>query len=131
MLYETVKVDIIENLKDDKLNLKFVLEDTKKFLVERINIFGNNVTHESVIRNNLALDEGDVYNEILKNKSVNNLKSLNYFKSVKSEVLDGTQEGNKIINLSIEEKPTEKYLHLQELELQEILSVQGYQKLTF
>ncbi len=104
--YETVKVDIIENLNDNKLNLKFVLEDTKKFLVERINIFGNNVTHESVIRNNLALDEGDVYNEILKNKSVNNLKSLNYFKSVKSEVLDGTLDGNKIINLSIEEKPT-------------------------
>ena len=77
--YETVKVDIIENLNDDKLNLKFVLEDTKKFLVERINIFGNNVTHESVIRNNLALDEGDVYNEILKNKSVNNLKSLKLF----------------------------------------------------
>ena len=54
----------------------------------------------------MALDEGDVYNEILKNKSVNNLKNLNYFKSVKSEVLDGTLEGNKIINLSIEEKPT-------------------------
>ena len=54
----------------------------------------------------MALDEGDVYNEILKNKSVNNLKSLNYFKSVKSEVLDGTLDGNKIINLSIEEKPT-------------------------
>ena len=104
--YETVKVDVIEKLTDDKLDLTFILEDTKKFFVERINIFGNNVTHESVIRNQLALDEGDVYNEILANKTVNNLKSLNFFKSVNSEVKEGSRDGNKIINLSIEEKPT-------------------------
>ena len=104
--YETVKVDVIEKLIDDELNLRFILEDTKKFLVERINIFGNNITQESVIRNQLALDEGDVYNEILANKTVNNLKSLNYFKTVTSEVKEGTKAGNKIINLSIEEKPT-------------------------
>jgi outer membrane protein insertion porin family len=104
--YETVKVDVIEKLTDDKLDLRFILEDTKKFFVERINIFGNNVTHESVIRNQLALDEGDVFNEILANKTVNNLKSLNYFKSVTSEIKEGSKDGNKIINLSIEEKPT-------------------------
>ena len=46
----------------------------------KINIFGNNVTKENVIRNQLEIDEGDPFNEILLTKSINNIKSLNYFK---------------------------------------------------
>ena len=44
---------------------------------------------ENIIRNWLELDEGDPYNEILKNKSENSIKSLNFFKSVKTTVEDG------------------------------------------
>ena len=54
----------------------------------------------------MEIDEGDFYNEILKNKLINNLKSLNFFKSVRSEVLDGEQPNFKIININVEEKPT-------------------------
>ena len=43
----------------------------ERFFFEKINILGNNVTKETVIRNNLEIDEGDPYNEILSNKSVN------------------------------------------------------------
>ncbi len=94
---------IIEN---NRINLNFIIEETEKFFVERINIFGNNVTRENVIRNQLELDEGDPFNEILKNKSINNLKKLNFFKNVKSEVLDGKEKNSKIINFNVEEKPT-------------------------
>ena len=84
----------------------FEVKETEKFFVERINIFGNNVTEERVIRNQLLIDEGDPYNEILKTKSINNIKSLNFFKTVRSEVIPSTNENNKIINISVEEKPT-------------------------
>ena len=104
--YETVNVNVIEDLSDNEINFKFVLQDSEKFFVERINIFGNNVTQESVIRNQLALDEGDVFNEILKNKSVNNLKSTNFFKNVIADVKDSSEDGKKVINLTVEEKPT-------------------------
>ena len=77
-----------------------------RFFVERINIYGNNVTRENVIRNQLELDEGDPFNEILKNKSVNNLKKLNFFKEVNTEVLEGKDKNSKIININVEEKPT-------------------------
>ena len=66
-----------------KLNLNFKIEETEKIFVEKINIFGNNVTRENVIRNQLEIDEGDPYNEILAKKSINNIKSLNFFKNVK------------------------------------------------
>ena len=54
----------------------------------KINIFGNNVTRENVIRNQLLIDEGDEFNSILTSKSINNIQSLNIFKSVDSKIID-------------------------------------------
>tara|TARA_A100000164_G_scaffold34551_1_gene26503 strand:+ start:766 stop:3015 length:2250 start_codon:yes stop_codon:yes gene_type:complete len=104
--YESIKILVNENLNDDKLDLKFIVEETDKFFVERINILGNNVTQESVIRNQFELDEGDPFNQILNNKTLNNLKSLRFFKTVSSEVKEGSTDGQKIINIFVEEKPT-------------------------
>ena len=95
-----------QNIVSDKLNIDFIVEKGKAFYIERINILGNNVTRESVIRNQLEIDEGDPYNEILANKSKNNLKNLNFFKSVKTNVLSGKNQNSKIINYEVEEKPT-------------------------
>ena len=53
---------------------------------ERVNVFGNSYTIEKVIRNNLFIDEGDPYNEILANKSINQIKSLRIFKTVNSKI---------------------------------------------
>ncbi len=95
-----------QNIVSDRLNINFVIKEGKTFFVERINVLGNNVTRESVIRNQLEIDEGDPYNEILANKSLNNLKKLNFFKSVKSDVIAGKNSNSKIINYKVEEKPT-------------------------
>ena len=47
---------IIEN---NKINITISIEETKKFFVNKINIFGNFITEESVIRNKILTDEGD------------------------------------------------------------------------
>ena len=104
--FEPVKATVTEKIVDDKINMIFIIDETEKFLIERINILGNNVTEESVLRNQFEVDEGDFYNELLLNQSVNNLKSLNFFKSVDSKVITSKDSTNKIINLSVEEKAT-------------------------
>ncbi len=104
--YEAISANVEEIIEQDKINLNFTIEKTKKLVVEKINIYGNNVTRENVIRNQLEIDEGDYYNEILSKKSINNIKSLRFFKSVKSEIVDGSNNDSKIINISVEEKPT-------------------------
>ena len=53
---------IIKN--NNKIDIIINLEDLDKVFVERINILGNFITDEKVIRNNLIVDEGDPYNEI-------------------------------------------------------------------
>ena len=85
--FKSIKSSVEEKIVSNILNLKFTIEDTKKTFVEQINIFGNNITEESVIRNQLILDEGDPFNEILLKKSENNIKSLNFFKNVKTTLL--------------------------------------------
>ncbi len=104
--YKSLSSQVEETLENDKINLLFIIEETEKYIVEKINIFGNNITQESVIRNQLEVDEGDIYNDILQKKSENNLKSLNFFKNVSAEISSGENKNTKIIDISVEEKPT-------------------------
>ena len=104
--YESVTTMVSENIDLDKISLNFTIKETEKSYVSKINIFGNNITRESVIRNQLYIDEGDPFNEILAKKSVNEIKSLNFFKNVETEILDVENENTKIINITVEEKPT-------------------------
>ena len=113
--YKSINATVEESLISNLLNIKFKISETEKYFVERINIFGNNVTRENVIRNQLEIDEGDPYNEILNNKSLNNLKSLNFFKNIKSEVKEGSDKNSKIVNIIVEENPPEKLQQVLEL----------------
>ena len=91
----------------NKINIEFLFEDLEKFYVEQINIFGNFVTEEKVIRNALIVDEGDPFNKILFNKSINNVKSKGIFKKVDSNVkISNIDKQKKIIDIFVEEKPT-------------------------
>ena len=105
--YEFIDASLEESIEDNnKLNVIITLVDTEKFYVEKINILGNEFTLEEVIRNSFIVDEGDAYNEILFNRSINNIKSKRIFASVEPEVLAGSSENQKIINLTVVEKPT-------------------------
>jgi len=104
--YQFINASVEENLVSNNINLIFKIKESDKYYVEKINIYGNNVTQENVIRNQLELDEGDPFNEILLNKSINNLKSLNFFKNVDKFVKEGSSKNTKILNLSVDEKPT-------------------------
>ncbi len=104
--YKSINASINENIDGDKLKIDFIIDETEKYFVERINILGNNITRESVIRNQLEVDEGDPFNEILAKKSENNLRSLNFFKEVKTEIIDGNSPNSKIINIDVKEKAT-------------------------
>ena len=104
--FEFLKSSVKENLNDNLINLTFNVTESEKFYVEKINILGNNVTLEEVVRNRLLVDEGDPFNEILQTKTINNLKALNFFSKVESEILDSPTENKKIINITVEEKST-------------------------
>ena len=104
--YEFLKSDVNEEINDNLINLTFNIGESEKFYVEKINIFGNNITQEEVIRNVILVDEGDAFNELLHKKTLNNLKGLGFFKSVEDNIEIGTFDNQKIIDITVEEKPT-------------------------
>ena len=105
--YEFVSASYNESVENgNKINLSIELKDTKKYYIDKINITGNSITSERVIRNSLLADEGDAYNEILVNKSINKVKSLRLFRSVESNVETNDKESTKVINIEVQEQPT-------------------------
>ncbi len=103
--FKTLETKIDENVYDNKIDLTLNVSEGKKFSINRINIYGNNITQENVIRNQLLIDEGDEFNSILTSKSINNIKSLNIFEKVESKIIDN-EDKSKNINITIEEKAT-------------------------
>ena len=103
----SIETEVVEN---DKLDISFVVKESEKFYVKKINVLGNNITEERVIRDMLEVDEGDPFNKLLHAKSLNNMRSRNIFQNVKSEIVD-TSDGNlKNINITVEEKATGEIL---------------------
>lgn len=88
------------------ISVKINVFEGKKVLVERINIIGNNITNESVIRGELLIDEGDPFTNLGLQKSISEIKSRNIFRNVVASVKDGSANNLKIINIEVEEKPT-------------------------
>ena len=105
--YDFINANFTETkVQGNKLDINFTVTESEKFYIERINILGNNITHETVIRNQLEIDEGDPYNELLGAKSINNLRASNLFKTVDSSITEGAEPNTKIIDINVEEKPT-------------------------
>ena len=110
-LYDFIDATIeIDEVNNDKLDLKFAVIESDKFFVNRIDIFGNNITEEKVIRNQLEVDEGDPFNKLLHAKSINNLKALRIFGDVKDEIISIDNSQQKNIKITVEEKPTGEIL---------------------
>ena len=101
-----VEHNVQEEIKNDSINITLNIYEGPRNLVERINITGNNVTNEDVIRGELILDEGDPFVNLSLKKSIAKIKARNLFNDVTFEVTDGSENNLKIIDINVEERPT-------------------------
>jgi outer membrane protein insertion porin family len=69
----------------DKVDLTLNFDEGKQFFVRRIDFSGNTTTRDKVIRRELLIDEGDVYNTRLWELSILRLNQLGYFDALKAE----------------------------------------------
>ena len=103
-----VEHNVEEKLDESKgeIEILFNIFEAKKILVERINVVGNNITNENVIRSELILDEGDPFTKLKLDKSISNLKARNIFADVEVETKIGSSNDLRNIEIKVEEKPT-------------------------
>jgi outer membrane protein insertion porin family len=97
---------LIETVKNDKILVTINIFEGKKYFVERVNIIGNTVTEDNVIRGELEVDEGDPYSLLLLDKSINNIKSRNIFGKVDKNIYEGSSPELKVITIEVEERAT-------------------------
>ena len=95
-----------ETLEGNDIIVGIEIFEGPKFFVEKINIVGNTVTNDSVIRSEMIVDEGDPYSEVLLARSINNIKAKRIFGKVDTRTLPGSDSDKRIIEVSIEEKAT-------------------------
>ncbi len=89
------------------MNLTFRVGETPRVYVERINIQGNTVTRDKVIRREFRLNEGDAFNAFKVKRSQDRIQSLGFFQEnleIKQE--QGSSNDRVVLNVDVEEKST-------------------------
>ena len=106
--YANIEIDIEEIKKtDDKIDLLIKVNNLKKTMIGKINIYGNSITEEKVVRDNLNISEGDILNTSKIKKSIDNINSKNIFKKADYKISDSDIQKNfKDLNLYVKEQPT-------------------------
>jgi len=92
----------------DKVDLTLTADEGKQFFVRRIDFTGNTTTRDKVIRREILLDEGDIYNSRLWDVSILRLNQLGYFEVLKAEdaatLTRNTQSNTVDITLKVRER---------------------------
>ncbi|MCB2064852.1 MAG: outer membrane protein assembly factor BamA, partial [Novosphingobium sp.] len=94
--------------KDDlTMGITFVINEAPRVYVESIDINGNTLTQDKVIRREFRIGEGDAFNSIQVKRSTNRIKSLGYFQEkFEIEQKPGSAPDRIKLEANIEEKPT-------------------------
>src|SRR5271165_4294991 len=88
------------------VNLAYKVEEGGQSFVERINISGNSRTKDKVIRREIVLAPGDVFDTVRVDISKKRLEGLQYFERVDTYASDTNIPGRKDLNVVVQEKRT-------------------------
>ena len=104
--YNNFEININELKNNERVDLLIQLSEERKTLVNKINIKGNSVTEEKVIRDNMLLSEGDYLSSTKIKKSIDSIKSKQLFSKVDYKIEDSDKKNFKDFNLIVKEQPT-------------------------
>ncbi len=89
------------------MSITFRVGETPRVYVERINIQGNTVTRDKVIRREFRLNEGDAFNALKVKRSQDRIQNLGFFQeNLEIKQAQGSSNDRVILNLDVEEKST-------------------------
>jgi outer membrane protein insertion porin family len=94
---------------EKKVNLAFAIEKGEKTYLEKIKITGNNRTRDYVIRREVRLTEGSVYNSKEIDRSKQEVNNLGFFEEVKFNTEPGSAANKVNLNVEVKERPTGQF----------------------
>jgi outer membrane protein insertion porin family len=102
----TVRATKTPNVETGRMDLLYTVREGELIYIERIDIRGNVRTKDKVIRRELAVAPGDVYNTVRVDRSVERLKNLGYFSKVESRPEPTDVPNRRDVVLNVEEQRT-------------------------
>ena len=94
------------NVETGGIDLSFSIKEGQLNYIELVQIRGNTKTKDKVIRRELAVQPGDIYDTVLVEKSVERLKNLNFFSKVDTSPEPTSVPNRKNLAISVEEQRT-------------------------
>ena len=88
------------------VNVTYEVTEGRKFNLGKVNIAGNQKTQDKVIRREMAVNPGEVYDTVRIDATQKRLMNLNYFSSVDALPVDTAYIDVKDLNITVTEKPT-------------------------
>jgi len=88
------------------VHTRFVISEGDKGYIENILIKGNKKTLDKVIRRELLIHEGELFNSELVQRSRERVHNLQFFKEVNVDARPGSSEGKMNLVIDVEEQPT-------------------------
>lgn len=88
------------------VDISYRIDEGVQSYVNLVNIQGNTRTQDRVIRRELAVKPGELYDTTLVDVSKKRLENLNYFSRVDTQPTDTIVPGRKDLNVIVEEKRT-------------------------
>ncbi|WP_051185202.1 outer membrane protein assembly factor BamA [Desulfatiglans anilini] len=95
-----------ENDAEHLVNVTYRITKGPKVRFERIDISGNTITRDKVIRRELEVVEGEVFSGRNLKRSNENLNRLGYFENVEVKTEKGTEEDQMVLDIKVKERPT-------------------------
>jgi outer membrane protein insertion porin family len=89
-----------------KIDIHYKIEEGERSFVQRINIVGNTRTKDKVIRREVLVNPGDVFNTVRVDVSKKRLENLGYFSKVETYPEETGVEGRKDLTIQVQEKRT-------------------------
>lgn len=105
--FADVRPDFARNKEDLTMSVTFRIAEAPRVYVERVDVNGNTLTQDKVVRREFRLAEGDAFNTFQVKRSTNRIKSLGYFQEkFEVEQKPGSAPDRIVLEANVEEKPT-------------------------
>lgn len=97
---------IKEDDKNQRVDITYRISPQEKVRFERINIYGNSVTRDKVIRRELDVIEGEYFTGVGLRRSTDRLNRLGFFEDLEIQTKKGTEEDLMVLDIIVKEQPT-------------------------
>ena len=98
--------DIVPDEELKKVSIIYKVEEGDIYRIGKIEVSGNTKTRDKVIRREIRLDEGDIFDSSLMKRSYERLNNLNFFESVDLVPKPRYEEKSLDVDVKVKEKST-------------------------